>query len=110
MSDIPYHLRACISEMKVRTKYRKDKKGDMVFDGYTTEVKLESKLSALKELRSILMPPVQMAQQGPVNITNNVVANLDKEKTDKVIEILSGQQKDEKILELEKIEECHLEQ
>ena len=109
MQDIPYDLRCCISEIKVRSKFRKNEDGDMVWDGYITEAKLENHTSALKELLRFHQPQLNVNVNQTIT-QNNVVADLTKEKTDALLEILSGETKDQEIIELEKIEECNLEQ
>ncbi len=112
MHEIPYELRCCISEIKVRSKFRKDAEGDMVFDGYITEAKLENHTTALKELLRFHNPQLNVnLNQTNITQNNTSLSHIDtKEKIDTLLELLSGETKDEEIIDLEKIEECNLEQ
>ena len=112
--DIPYHLRCCISKIKTRTKYRKNKKTKQYeVDGYITEFEVESHTRALQELIKILYPqPTINFNQN--NQVNNVQANIDLshldnvEDIDKLLQMISPQTKDPQLVELEKIEQCNL--
>ena len=112
--DMPYHLRCCISKIKTRTKYKKNKKTKKYeADGYITEFEVESHTRALQELIKILhpQPTINFNQSNQVN---NVQANIDLshldnvEDIDKLLQMISPKEKDPQLVELEKIEQCNL--
>lgn len=111
--DMPYELRCAITEIKQFPIYKKGETKDdpPVFVGFRTTVKLESKLNALKELSKQLNPKqiVNLIDNHTENTIN--FSHLDKEKTDLLLSLLvGGETPDPKIIELEKLETCNLEE
>jgi hypothetical protein len=113
IDEIPYELRCCISEIKSKTLFGKDKDDNIIVRGHIKELKLESKLKALQELMKQLTPQIP---DTVINQTNNIQNNIDLSNATaediKVLLRLTGKQTEtnDDIIELEKIEECSLNQ
>ena len=112
VKDMPYHFRCCISKIKSKALYKYNKKTKQYyFKGYTQEFELESHTNALKELARILMPTPSIQVNNQINqqnITHIDLPDMDKETIDNVLQMLSGEKPDEEVLELERIEEAHM--
>jgi hypothetical protein len=121
LEDIPADIRKCIQELKVRVKY-KQKNGQKIPVGHTTDIKLYSKLDAVKTLLAHFKGE---ADQDKPNInynqfnignqvnsnnttTNNTVQQIDmsdfSDEELQIIRKMSGDQDPYEFIELQQIE------
>ena len=111
MQKMPIELRYAVTE--IDTKFLYSGVGeDRECIGHVTKVKLESKLRALMELYKMLTPQLPDTVINN-NIQNNIQQNnlnlndLSVEQTNAIMDIITGT-KDQKLIELEELEKCHL--
>jgi len=121
LEDIPSDTRKCIQELKVHTKFTR-KNGQKIPVAYTTDIKLYSKLDAVKTLlnhfkgESENKPNINYNQfnignqinSNSNNTTNNTVQQIDMSDFSdlelRVIRKMAGNQDPHEFLELQQIE------
>lgn len=120
LEDIPADIRKCIQELKVSVKY-KQKNGESIPVGHTTDIKLYSKLDAVKTLlahfkgESDNKPSINYNQFNIGNqvnsnnqTTNNTIQQIDmsdfSDQELQIIRKMTGNQDPYEFIELQQIE------